>query len=274
MIITLKNTILGFYSFIKDLFINRRLIYDLTKRDCKVRYLGNYLGILWAFIQPAFTILIMWFVFQLGFKSQPINNFPFILWLSSGMIPWTYLSDSINSGASSILENSFLVKKVVFRVSVLPIVKLMSALFIHSFFIVILMLMFIIYGYTPDLYWFETIYFLFASLILLTGITWITSSVIVFFRDFGNFIALILQFLFWGTPIFWLASSLPIKYHLLLKINPFYYIIDGYRDAFMYKTGFWNHPLLMAGFWIETIIIFIIGALIFKRLRPHFADVI
>ena len=64
-------------GLIRDIFQNRKLLWQMTKRDFKQRYLGSYLGILWAFIQPAITVLIFWFVFQVGFKSMPVDNFPF-----------------------------------------------------------------------------------------------------------------------------------------------------------------------------------------------------
>jgi len=121
-------------NFIQDLIKSRNLIFGLAKRDFKIRYLGSYLGIIWAFVQPMVTICIFWFVFQMGFKSGPVNDYPYILWLLSGMIPWFFVSESITGASTAIVDNSFLVKKVVFRVSILPLVKILSALFVHLFF--------------------------------------------------------------------------------------------------------------------------------------------
>ena len=83
---------------------------ELTASDFKSRYLGSYLGLLWAFIQPVATILIFWFVFEVGFKAAPIGNFPFILWLIAGIIPWFFISDCLASSTVSVVENSYLVK--------------------------------------------------------------------------------------------------------------------------------------------------------------------
>ena len=127
-----------FLDFLADIFNSRQLLWELTKKDFQVRYLGSYLGVIWAFIQPLITILIFWFVFQVGFKSMPVDNFPFILWLMAGMIPWFFFAESLQSATNSILSNSFLVKKVVFRVSLLPIIQIISALAIHIFFILFL----------------------------------------------------------------------------------------------------------------------------------------
>ena len=66
------------FGLIRDIIANRKFLWQMTKRDFKQRYLGSYLGILWAFIQPTITVMIFWFVFQVGFKSTPVNNFPFI----------------------------------------------------------------------------------------------------------------------------------------------------------------------------------------------------
>ena len=72
------------WSLVMDTVQNRGLLWEMTKRELRQRYLGSYLGILWAFIQPTVTVLIFWFVFQVGFKSMPVDNFPFILWLNFG----------------------------------------------------------------------------------------------------------------------------------------------------------------------------------------------
>jgi len=251
-----------------------KLLLKLTKNDFKQRYLGNFLGIFWAFIQPTATIAVFWFVFQVGFKSQPVDNFPFILWLVAGMFPWFYFSEGLAQGTNSVLANSFLVKKIVFRVTLLPIIKLLSALVIHLFFILFMFAMFIYYGYYPNIYWLQVIYYSFAISILLLGLSWITSSVVVFFKDMEQLVAIIIQFGFWLTPIFWSMKIVPDKYHNLIELNPIVYIIEGYRDSMIYHKWFWEEPTATIYFWSITMIIFLIGGLTFNKLKAHFADVI
>jgi ABC-type polysaccharide/polyol phosphate export permease len=98
--------------------------------------------------------------------------------------------------------------------------------------------------------------------------------IVVFLKDLGQIVGIILQFLFWLTPIFWSFNILPARFQFIFKLNPVYYLVEGYRDAFIYHVGFWQYPNLALYFWSETIIIFIVGAVIFKKLRPHFADVL
>jgi len=262
------------FEFLKDIYKNRTLLWQLTKNDFKQKYLGNFLGVAWAFIQPTATILIFWFVFQVGFKSQPVDNFPFILWLISGMLPWFFFAETLSNATNSVMANSFLVKKVVFRVSLLPIISILTTLIVHLFFIGFMYGMFIFYGYTPNIYWLQVFYYLFALIVILLGLSWITSSVIVFFRDLGQIIAMVIQFGFWLTPIFWSINMIPAKYHWIIKLNPLVYIIEGYRDSMIYHKWFWENIPMTIYYWSFTIAIFIIGSLTFKRLRPHFADVL
>jgi ABC-type polysaccharide/polyol phosphate export permease len=264
----------------KNLFNNRISIRDITllvnlsKKDLQIRYLGSYLGLLWDFIQPIIQILIFWFVFQVGFKQAPVDNYPFILWLMTAMIPWFFMSDSIINSANAVVENSYLVKKMTFRVSILPVVKIGSSLYIHMFFIVFLFTMFVMYNYYPDIYTIQVFYYLCCSILLVLGISWISSALVIFLKDVGQFINVIMQFMFWLTPIFWSIDILPDKYKSLLKLNPFYYIVEGYREAFIYKTWFWEHPKQTIYFWVVTFLILATGIIIFKKLRPHFADVL
>lgn len=261
-------------DFLKAIFENRTLLWTLTKNDFKQKYFGNLLGVAWAFILPAAMIAILWFVFQVGFKSPPKNNFPFILWLSSGMIPWFYFSEGLSNGTSSIFSNSFLVKKVVFRVSLLPIVSISTALVVHLFFVFLLFGMFLYYGYMPEIYWLQIIYYIFAASILLLGLSWLTSSILIFFKDMGQIVALIIQFGFWLTPIFWSLEMVPKQYHWIIKANPVHYIVEGYRDSMINHKWFWHDMSLMLYFWVITLCIFVLGAFTFKRLKPHFMDVL
>lgn len=261
-------------SEIRYLFDMRYFIYEFTKNDLKQKYLGSYLGIAWAFIQPFFTVLIFWFVFQVGFKAMPIDNYPFILWLLCGIFPWFFLSEAVCATTNVIVENSYLVQKVVFDIKLLLLTKILSLLFVHIIFVMLLFIIFVAHGYFPVMYNFQVGYYMFALVILITAISFITSSLTVFFRDVGQFTSMLVQFAFWGTPVFWNINMIPYKYQWLIKLNPAYYVIEGYRNCFIYKKWFWDIPLETLYFWIITISLFILGVFIFKRLKMHFADVL
>ena len=259
-----------------ELYQNRKLVLSLAKNDFKTKYAGSYLGIVWAFIQPIVTILVYWFVFAVGLKAGTVSDYPFVLYLVSGIIPWFFFQDALNGGTNALIEYNYLVKKVVFKISILPIVKIISALFVHVFFVAFALLLCACYGYTPSLYTLQIIYYSVCTFLFVLGLVYATSAIVIFFRDLAQIIGIFLQVGVWLTPIMWdidMLSSHPwlIK---LFKLNPMYYVVTGYRDSMLGHVGIWNHVSWTIYFWVVTILLFGLGSVIFKRLKPHFADVL
>ena len=265
-------------KLVKEIIDKRQIIGDLAKADFKKRFAGSYFGVAWMFIQPIVTVLIYFCIFQLGFKSvPPIPGVPYVLWLVPGIVPWFYFNEALNSGTNCLQEYHYLVKKVVFNVELLPVIKLVSCLIIHGIFVLIMIAMFFCYGRLPMLSWIQIIYYSFALSVLALGIIYITSAINVFFKDMAQIVNIVLQFGMWLTPIMWDPSMFPNKPAWLepvLKINPVYYIVTGYRDSMLAGNYFWQRPGLTVYFWIITIIILIAGISIFRKLKPHFADVL
>lgn len=264
----------GVLSIPIELVKNRQLIWNLALNDFKTRYAGSYLGIIWAFIQPIVTILVYWFVFQVAFKSAPIGNYPYVLWLIAGLIPWFFFSEALSNATNSMIEYSYLVKKVVFKISILPIVKIFSATFVHLFFLILMFFIFFFCGHKIDLYSVQSIYYTFCMFVIVLAISYATCSVVVFFRDLGQIIAIILQVGVWMTPIMWNYTMIPENYQWVFKLNPMYYVVMGYRDAFINKVWFWNHLGYTIYFWILSVVLLCFGTTIFRKIKVHFADVL
>lgn len=259
-----------------ELYQNRALIFSLAKNDFKTKYAGSYLGIVWAFIQPIITILVYWFVFSVGLRSGAVQEYPFVLYLVSGIVPWFFFQDALNSGTNALIEYNYLVKKVVFKISILPIVKIISAFFVHAFFVAFSLLLCILYGYTPTLATLQIVYYSLCTFLLVLGLVYATSAIVVFFRDLTQIISIVLQVGIWMTPIMWditMLSEYPLLAKLF-KLNPMYYIVSGYRDAMLGNVWFWEHALWTVYFWVVTVVLFVFGSWVFKRLKPHFADVL
>lgn len=264
-----------FYRFLKHIYNSRELLFVLIKNDFKKQYLGSYLGFVWAFIQPLTFIVVIWFVFEIGFRSGPATSgTPFFLWLICGMVPWFFISNALTSGTNTIVNNAFLVKKVAFRVSILPLVELGSALIIHLALVGFLVIAFLLYGYRPTVYWLQLPFYILCSVLLLLGLSWLTSAIRVFIKDVGQMIAVLMQLGFWATPIFWSIDMIPTKYQWVLKLNPAFYIVEGYRDTFVTKVWFWEHQNITFYYFGLTLLCLALGAIVFKRLRPHFGDVL
>ncbi|SFP37997.1 teichoic acid transport system permease protein [Butyrivibrio proteoclasticus] len=258
-----------------DIYRSRDMFWDLAKNDFQAKFVGSIFGVFWAFVNPIITLLLYWFVFQVGLRSGNVGDYPFILFLMSGLIPWFYVQEALNGGASSLMEYSYLVKKMVFNVGILPVLKVVSALFVHVFFLAFLLLVACVYGIGIDLYTVQIFYYIFASAFLILGLSYFSAASTAFFKDMTQIINILLVIGTWLTPIMWNAeATLSPALLVAFKINPFFYIIDGFRDAILYKRWFWDKPVWTAYFWIVAIAIYIGGVKFFNRLKVHFSDVL
>lgn len=261
-------------NFFINILRNRKVLLNLIKSDFKNRYLGNHLGIIWAFIQPLVMVLVYWFVFTFGFRSTPVEHVPFLLWLLAGMVPWFLISDAILSSASAIVSQSFLVKKIVFEVKLLPIVKIGSAVLANIAFWLLMLIVCLCYGYWPHLIWIQLLYFMLCILALTTGFGMLVAAMMPFAPDIAQVVNIVIQILFWATPIFWNKSLLHGHLVLIYKLSPFAYIVDGFRDTLIDHTSIFVHYNQMIWFWLFTLGIFFLGNRVFNKLRPHFSDVL
>ncbi|WP_373485683.1 ABC transporter permease [Acetobacterium malicum] len=261
-------------DYIRDLYANRKLIQKFSINDFKSRYAGSFLGIMWAFIQPTVTIAVYWFVFDVGLKSAPAGGMPFILFLITGIIVWFFFSECLVNGTNCFREYSYLVKKVTFNIKILPTVKIISSLYTHIFFIAFTVVMMLLYSQPITLHFIQILYYLICLIVFLTGLTWVTASLQPFFTDILQFINVGMQVLFWGTPILWDINIFPANLLWILKLNPLYYIVQGYRESFFGTGWFWEHPVMTAYFWGFSFVLLLIGIAVYRKLRPHFADVL
>ena len=249
----------------KELWQSRRLIWRLAKNDFRKRYAGSIFGAVWAMIPPIVTVIMYWVVFDRIFGQHTIQlangeELPYVVFLTAGLVPWFFFSDALNSGTASLLEYNYLVKKVVFKISVLPIIKIIAALFTHLFF---------------TAYWIQLIYYTAAEFLFVLGLCYATCAITVFFRDLQQIIGIVLQVGMWATPILWDINMLQNSpWIVLIKMNPMTYIVNGYRNAIFEKQWFWYHFYSSTYFWMATILMFCIGSLIFKKLKVAFADVL
>jgi teichoic acid transport system permease protein len=271
--VKLRNILLS----LKSLFDERRLIASLAVNDFKTRFAGSYFGIVWAYVQPICTILVFWFVFQVGFRNPNVGEVEYILWFMTGLIPWFFFSEAWNSATNAFMEYSYLVKKVVFKINILPIIKIISALFVHLFFVIFMMFVYMLYGRFPTVYYLQIIYYMLCMVVLVTALSFVTAPLIIFFRDLGQIMNIVLQFGMWLTPIMWSVDNLPAGMGIfvnIFKLNPMYYIVQGYRNSMIYNVMFYDNILQTVYFWCVILVLAVVGSVIYKRLKPHFADVL
>ena len=269
-------------SIVQELIENRTLIRSLAKNDFRTKFAGSYLGTVWAFVQPVITVLIYWFVFDMAIGATASIRgelpLPYVLWLVAGIVPWFFFSDCVSAGTAVLMEYNYLVKKVMFNIDILPVIKIFSSIFVHVFFVAFMVALFICYGYFPDFYVLQVIYYSFGVLLLELGISNLTSEVSVFFTDVRQIVNIALQVGIWATPIMWKLSDMqekiPHAVLVVIELNPFFYIVQGYREALIDKVWFFEHPWMTLYFWCFTAAICFLGVTVFRRLKVHFADVL
>jgi len=258
-----------------DIYRDRGMVWVLVKNDFQARFAGSYLGLFWAFVHPVITIALYWFVFQVGLRAGDMSEHPFILFLMAGLVPWFYCSEAWSGASNCLIEYNYLVKKVVFNIGILPFIKVASALFVHIFFTGVILFMCTIYGYGIDLYTLQLFYYIAAAAALAIGASYITSALTVFIKDMSQVVNIVLTIGVWATPIMWNpAVNMPSMVHNIFKINPVYYIVDGFRDALLNKEWFWEKPVWTLYFWCVAIFLYLFGVKLFNRLKVHFSDVL
>ncbi|MCM1063944.1 MAG: ABC transporter permease [Eubacterium sp.] len=259
-----------------ELFQNRHLIWKLAKNDFRKRYAGSYMGAVWAMIQPVVTVAMYYVVFEviMGNPGRGADDVPYVLFLTAGLVPWFFFTEALNNGTNALTEYNYLVKKVVFKISILPIIKIIAATFIHAFFVLVLLVVAAFYGYPPTVYTIQIFYYSICMFVFVLALCYTTCAIVVFFRDLSQIINIMLQIGMWATPILWDIGKIDSDWAVALKINPLVYIVNGYRSAVCEKQWFFEDFYSTMYFWIVTVVLFGIGALVFKRLKVHFADVL
>lgn len=257
-----------------DIYEDRQLLKDLSLKDVKRRFSGTYFGMVWGVLQPLLTIIVYWSVFQFGFRSGDVEDAPFVLWFITGMISWLFISEAFSTASNSFVEYNYLIQKVKFNINILPLMKIFSSFYIHLFFLLIALVICALFGFYPQPMLLQIVYYMFAEIMFLFAFSLITSSVLVFFRDLNQIISIFLLMGMWGTPIAWNITNFPEEAQRVLMVNPFYYLVEGYRDAILGRQWFWEKAVLGVRFWAITLVLLVVGTSVYTRLKPYFADTV
>ena len=260
-------------EFFKLLIKNRKIAFQLGKNDFRNRFANTSLGSIWGFLQPFVFMITYVIVFQYILKTGSSGDYPYVVWFLPGMAMWMFCNDAITNASNSIRNYSYLVKKVVFPVDIIPIISLTSSSFIGLFLIAIATIASSIYGYFPNIL--NLIYIIFAAYCFIIAFTRFTSAIATLIPDFSQLLTILMQLFMWFTPIVWNLSMIQGKLVCLFKVFPFTYLVEGMRQCFIDSTIITeHHGLYTIIFWIITIVMFIWGNYIFKKSKKDFADVL
>ena len=262
-------------SIIKEQIKHRVQIIKLAIYNIKSEYANHYLGVFWNIFQPILQITVYYLVFGLGLRGDSdkiVNDVPFLIYLITGIFPWLFISQGINSGSSAILKNMGLLSKMKFTPSVFLSISLTNNVFNLFFTTTIVFFISLINNLVPWWHYFYFLYFLFSTLILVYSISLITSTLVVVIRDTKNLLQNIIRMLFFMTPILWSIDESHGILKTLTNLNPFSYLIEFYRLSFIYSdlnNNTWSDHIY---FWTLTLLILFSGSIIHYHFKHKLMD--
>lgn len=259
----------------KELWSFRELVITLAERDLRVRYKQAVLGIAWALITPVVMMIAFTVIFtKVTHVNTHLPNVPYALFSYLGLLPWTFFSTSLGTGGMALVSNVPLLNKLYCPREVFPIAAMADAAVDGLIASVVLLGLFPVLGFAPHI---ESLYFplLLIPLIAFTlGVTMAVSAVLVFMRDLRLVLPLVIQMGLFVTPVIYSPAALFKSEPLLVGysvLNPLVPVLDGLRRTVLEGRAP-NWPSLLAG-TVSSLVVLVLGFMLFKRLETGIADV-
>ena len=256
---------------LSNLYRHRGLLWMWIVRDIKVRYKQSLLGAAWAIIQPLVLMLVFTVVFS-SLVRVSTGEVPYPVFSYTAVLPWTFLVAVVTFGVPSLINNLNLVTKIYFPREILPIgalgVGLLDLIIASTVFVLLLVIYRVHVGISAI--WVPVI--LIIQIFLILGLTFLGSAATVFYRDVRFLVPLALQVWFFATPIIYPMDIVPENLQPIYMLNPMVGIINSYRDVILY-----GRPPSMTYLGLSaaiSLVTFVVGYRMFKRLEVTFADAI
>ena len=254
-------------NIFKELYQYRELLKTNVKKEIRGKYKGSWLGVLWTFLNPLLQLLVYSLVFPYILR---VNVEHYTIFMMVALVPWTFFTTAIQSGASSVIGEAGIIKKVYFPREIIPISVVISAL-VNFLITCIIMFLFILIsgvGFTPYVLLFPVIVLI--QTIFTLGFTFILSAITVYVQDIAHFVSIVLMLAFYATPIVYNGELLPSKFQWIIKLNPMAQVINAYRDILFYhKIPDYNSIGTLV---IFSFIILFVGYEVFKKLKKNFVE--
>jgi lipopolysaccharide transport system permease protein len=251
----------------------RFFIFSSIKTELQTKFIRSKLGGLWMILHPLSQVLIFAFVLSavLSAKLPGIDNqYAYAIYLMSGTLGWSLFAEIVNRCLTLFIDNGNLLKKLVFPKIALPLIVTGSALVNNTLLFAAILAIFGALGHMPgvEVFWLPAL--MIVNIALALGLGLALGVLNVFMRDIGQIVPVIMQFLFWFTPIVYMANIIPEEYRNWLEFNPLIPIITGYQNILLY-----NHAPDWAGLGVIALIAMTLLAfalLLFRKASPEMVD--
>ncbi|WP_270321047.1 ABC transporter permease [Weissella confusa] len=262
-------------KLLREIFQNIGLIRRIANFNLKSQFSENYLGVIWNYLDPIIYISTYFVIFGLGLYSGTVAGQPYLVWLLAGIIPWYYIQGSFNKGLNSVSSQLNLLTKTKFPISVAPVVPMVQEfrryIVLTGLFILILAIGFHDF---PNVYWLQLVYAFAAMVATVLAHNFINSTIAVILPDYKRAVSAVFRLLFFTSGVIMNidAKGLPFVISQTLKLFPFYYVIQSFRDAMVFHVWFWTKPSYMIFFWGLTLFMLLLGAVLHMKFRDQFID--
>ena len=254
-------------------FANLPKILRIARYENKAAFAKERLGILWQYINPLVQIFTYSFVFIIGLRARaPIHGIPYLIWMAIGIATWSFMSATFIGTLDAIQSKVRMISKMKFDLSNLVTIKIVQALPAFFSMIGVIMLMAIYYKIYPSLYWLQIIYYIFAAVVFLFVAGIFNASITAIFPDYKPAVRAVMRSLFWFSGAIWNIETLPNVIANVLRLNPFFYVINGMRDSLIGKTWFYHRPFETMSFWVVVGILLVVSTNIYLKNRDRFVD--
>ncbi len=247
----------------------RELFWNLAHREINQRYKQSVLGYAWVILSPFFQLVVMGFVFSTILKI-PSLGVPYIIFLTVALLPWNLFAMSLSSATNVLVSNSSLVTKIYFPREILVYAAIIAKIVDFLYSCLVLIFFFIIFHTQLHItiLWVPMIFVI--QLIFMTGLSLILAAFNLFYRDIQYLLSLILLLWMYVTPVMYPVEIIPEKYRFVFSLNPMSVIINAYREVIL-GNGAPNFSSLGIALAM-SLVVFVAGFLIFKKLEGSFAD--
>ena len=259
-------------TVLKEHIKNFYLIQRLAQFQIKITNHNNYLGIAWEVLNPALQIMVYWLVFGLGIRSNaPIHGIPFVFWLLVGISMWFFINQGVLEGTKSISQKFNQVAKMNFPLSIIPTYIVTSRFYGHLGLLAIIIIACMFNGIIPSIHIVQLLIYVPFAYLLTSSVALLTSTLGILIRDTQA----LMRILFYMSPILWVPKNHGVSglIHQIMLFNPVYFIAESYRAAILFHQWYFiDHWKLMLYNVIIILLFFIVGSILHRRYRDHFAD--
>ena len=267
---------------LRELWAARELTVNLVRRDLKVRHRGTFLGMLWSLTTPLLIVGLYWFIFTYIVQASPAQDVarpdghavPFAVYFFCGLTLWNLFANSVGASTGSVVGAGYLLNKVYFPRSILPLSTVLSAAVTFGFELAVLLTMTVVLVGLPSFYVLWVPVLLAVVLVMAFGAALILSTLTVFLRDVAHFVGVFIQLWFWGTPIIYslgYVSSRPALVRLL-EINPMTGVVVSFRNVLLLGHG--PDMRLLAYDGVVAVVLLCIGTAVFARWQRVFSEIV